>query len=69
MDIRRHVGLKVAELRHQKGWSQEELGFNSGVHRTYVSQVERGVINPTIANLKRLADALAVPCWQLIEPL
>ena len=69
MEIRRHVGRKVAGLRQERGLSQEDLSFQSGFHRTYISQVERGAINPTIESLKRLADSLEVPCHKLIEPL
>jgi transcriptional regulator with XRE-family HTH domain len=68
MEIGEHVGGKVRHLRLRKGWSQEELAFKSGLHRTYVSQVERADTNPTLTSLKRLADALSVPCWKLIEP-
>lgn len=69
MDIQRHVGRKVEKLRRGKGWSQEKLGFESGFHRTYISQVERGITNPTLDSLKRIADTLSVPCWELIEPM
>ncbi|MCG8505597.1 MAG: helix-turn-helix domain-containing protein [Sphingomonadales bacterium] len=68
MAIQKHVGKKIARLRRQKGISQEELGFDSGFHRTYISQVERGVTNPTIGSLKQIANALSVPCWKLVEP-
>jgi transcriptional regulator with XRE-family HTH domain len=42
------------------GISQEELAFHSGLHRTYVSGVERGIRNPTVVIIKRLATALEV---------
>ncbi len=52
MDIRRY--------RLEKDWSQEELAFESGIHQTYLSGVENGNRNPTVAVLKKLADALGV---------
>ncbi|MDO9487542.1 MAG: helix-turn-helix transcriptional regulator [Sphingomonadaceae bacterium] len=67
--MQRHIGKRISSLRRLRGLSQEALSFDCGLHRTYISQVERGVINPTIGNLKRIADALATPCWKLIEPL
>ena len=68
MKIQKHVGRQVAKYRKAKGLSQEQLSFEAGFHRTYISQVERGVINPTINSLKRISGALSVPCWNLIKP-
>lgn len=39
--------------------SQEDLGFASELDRTYISGIERGVRNPTVRSLLRIADALA----------
>jgi len=66
MDIRRQVGLNLRRLRTQKGWSQEEFAFEAGVHRTYVSGVERGIRNPTVLVLNELATALGVPVHMLL---
>ena len=68
MDIRKQVGLNVQRIRRTRGWSQEELAFESGLHRTYISGIERGARNPTITVLKELADALGVPPGTLLEP-
>lgn len=70
MDPRRTVGLNVARLRAERDWSQEELADRAKLHRTYVSGVERGVRNPTITVLAKLADALGVaPSELLVAPL
>jgi transcriptional regulator with XRE-family HTH domain len=58
MDIRRRVGLAVQRLRNEKGWSQEELADRAQLHRTYISGVERGVRNPTVTVLEKIAKAL-----------
>ena len=60
MDIREQVGLNVARIRHARGWSQEELAFESGLHRTYISGIERGARNPTVLVIEQLASALRV---------
>lgn len=60
MDVRRRVGLNVKRLREASGRSQEEFAFDAGMHRTYVSGIERGVRNPTVTVLDRLAKALKV---------
>jgi transcriptional regulator with XRE-family HTH domain len=67
MDIRRQVGLTVCHLRQKKGWSQEDLAFECGLHRTYISGIERGVRNPTVMVLARLAGALNVKASRLLE--
>jgi transcriptional regulator with XRE-family HTH domain len=60
MDMRQVVGRNVRQNRERLGVSQEELAFRAGLHRTYVSGVERGVRNPTVLIVGRLAKALEV---------
>ena len=67
MDIRRRVGVNLKRLRKARGLSQEELAFECGLHRTYISGVERGVRNPTVLVLQEIATALDVPAARLIE--
>lgn len=66
MDIRRQLSRNLRRLRTEKGWSQEELADRAGLHRTYVSGVERGVRNPTITIVAALAKALGVPPAELL---
>ena len=60
-DIRKVFGDRMKEIRLGKGVSQEALAAAAGLHRTYVSSVERGERNVSIVNIARLADALNVP--------
>ena len=60
MDIRKQVGVNLQRLRREKGWSQEALAFESGLHRTYISGIERGVRNPTIMIIDKLAKTFGV---------
>jgi transcriptional regulator with XRE-family HTH domain len=66
MDIRRQLARNLKRLRTEKGWSQEELADQAGLHRTYVSGVERGVRNPTITIVAALAKALGVNASDLL---
>lgn len=66
MDIKDVLARNVREIREQRGWSQDELGDLADVHRTYVSQVERGVRNPTIEIVARLAKALKMSAADLL---
>jgi transcriptional regulator with XRE-family HTH domain len=68
MDVRRQLGLNMQRLRHEKDWSQEELSFKTGIHRTYISGLERGIRNPTITVVAKLAHALKVPFGALLDP-
>lgn len=60
IDVNQLFGLRVRELRMERGWSQEELGARSGIDRTYVSGVERGVRNPTLVVIAAIASGLEV---------
>ena len=60
MDGRALVAWNIRKLRVKRGLSQEQLAVDAGVDRTYVGGIERGVENPTVAVLDRLAGALAV---------
>jgi transcriptional regulator with XRE-family HTH domain len=59
------VGVVVRELREQAGQSQERLSGECGFDRTYISRVERGIINPTVIRLWKIADALRTPLSQI----
>jgi len=67
MDIRRQVGANVRRLREERGWSQEALAFECGLHRTYISGVERGIRNPTVLVVQEIASALGVTPARLLE--
>ncbi|MCH8323349.1 MAG: helix-turn-helix transcriptional regulator [Proteobacteria bacterium] len=58
MDIRKQLGLNIKRLRLEKGWSQEDLSFEAKLHRTYISDIERGKRNPTVTVLEKIAIAL-----------
>jgi len=53
-------------LRNKKGWSQEALAFECGLHRTFVSHVERCARNISLDNIERLALALGVETGELL---
>lgn len=67
MNIKAVVGKNVRRYRELKGISQEELAFDADLHRTYVSGVERGVRNPTVIIVGKLASALGVAPCKLLE--
>ncbi len=64
---RRAFGDRVRSLRQERGLSQEELALRAGLHRTYISSLERGLRNVGLDNVLKLADALGVPASDLFE--
>ena len=59
-------GDAIRELRRRRGISQEQLGYDSGLHRTYVGGIERGERNPSLQNILRIAEALEVSPAELM---
>jgi transcriptional regulator with XRE-family HTH domain len=60
------LGRAIRDYRRVRALSQEELGFRSGLHRTYVGGIERGERNPSFTNILRVADALGVSASELL---
>ena len=63
------LGLLVREKRQSRGISQEELAGRSGLDRTYISGVERGVRNPSLVALLKIAVGLKMSVAQLLDGL
>lgn len=68
MDMRRLVGRNFARLRSEKGFTQERFAEVAGVTQQYVSDLERGLRNPTVVTLYHLASALDVSHVELVRP-
>jgi transcriptional regulator with XRE-family HTH domain len=69
MDVRRRVGLNVKKFREARGLSQEAFALECEIHRTYVSGVERGIRNPTVVVLEKIAKTLGVPTARLLDEI
>lgn len=61
------IGNNIRWLRLYLKLSQEELAHKSNLDRTYVGGIERGERNPTILNIKKIADALDVPIEKILS--
>lgn len=57
----------LRKLREAKGYSQEELASRAGLDRTYVSGCERGIRNPSLASVEKLANALNIPAKEFLN--
>jgi len=65
-DVQVRFGRRLRETRQGRGISQEKLAELAGLHRTYISGVERGERNISLANIERLARALGVAMSDLM---
>ena len=59
-DIRHRFGFAIKVRREQLELTQEDLADKAGIHRTYLSDIERGTRNPSLVNIDRLAAALSL---------
>src|SRR5215208_1047386 len=59
-DLKHLFGISVKIWRSRLGISQEELAGRAGLHRTYVSDIERGARNPSLESIDKLARALKI---------
>ncbi len=66
MELRRVFAQNVRRLRKERGLSQEQLAFECGLHRTYISGIERAIRNVSLDNIGKVAGALHVPPAELL---
>jgi transcriptional regulator with XRE-family HTH domain len=66
-DIRERFGFAVKLRREELGLTQEDLAERAGIHRTYLSDIERGFRNPSLVNIERLAAGLTVTLSDLFQ--
>ncbi|MGA8364153.1 MAG: helix-turn-helix transcriptional regulator [Solirubrobacteraceae bacterium] len=66
MDIRKQIGRNVRRLRLGRRLSQEGLALEADIDRTYMSGIERGISNPSVVLLARLAKVLKVTVADLV---
>lgn len=66
-DIHARLARNLRALRHKTGLSQEAFADEAGLHRTYVSDLERGNRNPSISIIEKLAHALDVRAGRLLD--
>lgn len=65
--LQNKFGKRIQSLRKDKGLSQEDMAYSAGLDRTYVSGIERGVRNPSLKNIGRLAEVLKVSLKELFS--
>lgn len=69
LDLRKRLAANLRTLRGAQGLSQESLADAAGIHRTFVSQVERELKNVSLDSIRKLANALGVDPAELFRPV
>lgn len=69
MDVRLQFGLALRRIRLSKGLSQEDLAHRAGMHPTYISRLEGGRCNPSLAVMVDLGQALSTHPSEFLLPL
>ena len=67
LDVRERFGYAVKARRDELGLTQEELAHRAAIHRTYLSDIERGTRNVSLVNIELLANALGVSLSDLFK--
>lgn len=67
MDVREMIGIRIRNIRANKGLTQEALAEKMGMGPKYVSGIERGKENPTLNTFVRIAECLEVPIGELFD--
>lgn len=65
MDVVKIFGTNLKKYRIEKGVSQEKFAEMCGLHRTYISDIERFKRNVSLENVQRIADALEIEPYKL----
>jgi Predicted transcriptional regulators len=67
--IDKRFGNTLRKLRTEKGISQEDFALNIGLHRTYISQLERGLKSPSLRTIKMICSELGLSLTAFMEHL
>ena len=67
VDIRIKIGIRLKELRNEKGLSQEKFSFVCEHDRTYIASIEQGKRNVSVANIEKIAKALDMSIYQFFK--
>ena len=67
MNVEKQLGMRIRYLRIQKKWSQEDLALEADINKNYISDLERGMRNPTLKVMEKIAIALEISLEELMK--
>jgi transcriptional regulator with XRE-family HTH domain len=62
------LAQNMKRMRVDRGWSQEMLALEAGMHRTFIAHVEREVRNISLDNIEKIAEAFGIAVFELLKP-
>ncbi len=68
-NLDKSVGITIKKIRLGKGLTQQDLAYKTNLHRTYISQLERGLKSVTFKTLFRISKALEISFGLLVEEI
>ena len=66
-EIQASLGLRIRSLRQKKGVTQQELGELAGLNYKFLGEIERGLQNPTIQTIYKIAKALGTDLCEVVR--
>lgn len=66
-ELIKKLGDRIRMLRVTRRWSQENLAAESGLHRNYIGNIERGEVNTGLTNINKLARAFGMTVGELMQ--
>ena len=67
LNVEKQLGMRIRYLRMQKKWSQEDLALAADINKNYLSDLERGMRNPTLKVMEKIANALEITIEELLK--
>lgn len=67
LNVEKQLGMRIRYLRMQKKWSQEDLALEADINKNYLSDLERGMRNPTLKVMEKIANALEITIEELLK--
>jgi transcriptional regulator with XRE-family HTH domain len=67
VDILKHFGSRLKQLRQEKGLTQEQFAKECGLHKNYIGMIERGERNPSLLNIEIIAKGLEISLSDLMK--
>jgi transcriptional regulator with XRE-family HTH domain len=67
ISVQQQLGKRIEYLRKQKGWSQLDLSLETGINRNYLSDLERGMRNPTLRILTKIAQSFDLQLAEFLK--
>ncbi len=69
MDVRQLFAVNLRRIRHERGFSQEQLAYECGIDRAHVSKIERGLVFVGLEIIDKMAKVLDTPHADFLKPI